>query len=142
MSLAHHHDVVPRRSAQGKKTPNPADIYAGYRVRTQRLVLGMSQSVLADALGITFQQVQKYEKGVNRMGASRLAQIAAVLDVPASHFFADQAKSVAAGDVSENPFIAMASTKDGLLLARAFNRIKDHAKRAIVVRVAEVIAWK
>lgn len=69
------------------KTPNPIDSHVGNRVRMQRILLKMSQEKLGEALGITFQQVQKYEKGVNRISASRLQQIAQFLNVPPSFFF-------------------------------------------------------
>jgi transcriptional regulator with XRE-family HTH domain len=72
------------------KTPDPVDIAVGHRIRVERLSRGMSQTVLADQLGVTFQQVQKYEKGVNRVGAGRLTKIAEALGVPVSTFFTDQ----------------------------------------------------
>ena len=70
-----------------KKAPNPIDKHVGSRVRMRRMMLAMSQEKLGDALGLTFQQVQKYEKGTNRIGASRLQQIANILQVPVSFFF-------------------------------------------------------
>src|ERR1044071_6986211 len=70
-----------------KKAPNPTDKHVGARVRMRRMMLGMSQEKLGDALGLTFQQVQKYEKGTNRIGASRLQQISDILQVPVSFFF-------------------------------------------------------
>src|SRR5436853_4963170 len=70
-----------------KKAPNPIDKHVGSRVRMRRMMLGMSQEKLGDALGLTFQQVQKYEKGTNRIGASRLQQISLILQVPISFFF-------------------------------------------------------
>ena len=70
-----------------KKSPNPIDKHVGGRVRMQRMALGMSQEKLGDAIGLTFQQVQKYEKGANRISASRLQQIAHVLGVPVTYFF-------------------------------------------------------
>ena len=72
-----------------KKQPNPIDIHVGSRVRLRRMMLGMSQERLGESLGITFQQIQKYEKGTNRIGASRLQHIARVLSVPVSFFFED-----------------------------------------------------
>ena len=80
-----------------KKAPNPTDKHVGSRVRMRRMMLGMSQEKLGDALGLTFQQVQKYEKGTNRIGASRLQQIAHILQVPVSFFF-EGAPSVQPGD--------------------------------------------
>ena len=73
-----------------KKTPNPIDVFVGSRVRLRRLMVGMSQEALADRLGVTFQQVQKYEKGTNRISASRLQAIAEVFRVPPSFFFQDE----------------------------------------------------
>src|SRR6202046_816345 len=70
-----------------KKAPNPTDKHVGSRVRMRRMMLGMSQEKLGDALGLTFQQVQKYEKGTNRIGASRLQQIPQILQVPVAFFF-------------------------------------------------------
>src|SRR6201997_5585917 len=82
-----------------KKAPNPIDKHVGSRVRMRRMMLGMSQERLGDALGLTFQQVQKYERGVNRVGASRLFDISRVLDVPISFFFEDMPEGM-----SEGPF--------------------------------------
>src|SRR5260370_18155605 len=74
-------------SIMAKKAPNPIDRHVGSRVRMRRLMLGMSQEKLGDALGLTFQQVQKYEKGTNRIGASRLQHLAQILQVPVAFFF-------------------------------------------------------
>src|SRR5436190_23724934 len=86
-----------------KKAPNPTDKHVGARVRMRRMMLGMSQEKLGDALGLTFQQVQKYEKGANRIGASRLQQISNILQVPVSFFFegAPQAPGHTAGVLAE-----------------------------------------
>jgi transcriptional regulator with XRE-family HTH domain len=82
-------DADESRPAYGRGTgvPDPIDVHVGSRVRTRRLLIGMNQEALAQALGVTFQQVQKYEGGANRVSASRLSQIAEVLDVPISYFF-------------------------------------------------------
>src|SRR6059058_5721949 len=74
---------------RGTGVPDPVDIHVGGRIRTRRLLIGMNQETLARALGLTFQQVQKYEGGANRVSASRLSQIAEILSVPISHFFSD-----------------------------------------------------
>jgi transcriptional regulator with XRE-family HTH domain len=74
---------------ENKKKPNPIDIHVGSRIRLRRTMLGMSQEKLGEALGITFQQIQKYEKGTNRVGASRLQNISTILNVPVSFFFED-----------------------------------------------------
>src|SRR6187455_2972368 len=111
-----------------KKVPNPIDKHVGSRVRMRRMMLGMSQEKLGDALGLTFQQVQKYEKGTNRIGASRLQQIAHFLQVPVAFFF-EGAPDFPAGlaGATEAPSPSYVSdflaTSDGLALTKAFMRI-------------------
>jgi transcriptional regulator with XRE-family HTH domain len=127
-----------------KKAPNPTDKHVGSRVRMRRMMLGMSQEKLGDALGLTFQQVQKYEKGTNRIGASRLQQIGHFLQVPVSFFFEGAPNlPAAAGGMSEAPSPAYVSdflaTSDGLALTKAFMRIKDpKLRRRIVDLVAQI----
>jgi len=121
-----------------KKVPNPVDTHVGSRVRMRRVLVGMSQEKLGDALGLTFQQVQKYEKGTNRIGASRLQQIAAVLTVPVSFFFEDapgqDAGLAGPAEQKSSAFIVdFLSTSEGLQLNRAFVRIKDPRVRRRVV---------
>jgi transcriptional regulator with XRE-family HTH domain len=82
-------DSGTARYGRGTGVPNPVDVHVGARVRTRRLLIGMNQETLARALGLTFQQVQKYEGGANRVSASRLSQIADILGVPISYFFND-----------------------------------------------------
>ena len=112
-----------------KKAPNPIDRHVGSRVRMRRMMLTMSQEKLGDALGLTFQQVQKYEKGANRIGASRLQQISRILQVPVSFFFegAPNEGGTAAEGFGEAPSPAYVSdflaTSDGLALTKAFVRI-------------------
>src|SRR4051795_11923212 len=80
----------PRRPGRPKmETPNPIDVRVGARLRLRRNMLGLSQEKLGEAIGLTFQQVQKYERGANRIGASRLHELSRVLDVPVSFFFDD-----------------------------------------------------
>jgi transcriptional regulator with XRE-family HTH domain len=130
-----------------KKAPNPTDKHVGARVRMRRMMLGMSQEKLGDALGLTFQQVQKYEKGANRIGASRLQQIAHILQVPVSFFF-DGAPSlpgqiVEAGAEAPSPAYVsdFLATSDGLALTKAFMRIKDaKLRRRIVDLVEQMVA--
>src|SRR5678816_919138 len=83
------------RARGGVGRPNPVDIHVGGRVRLRRTLLGMSQEKLADALGLTFQQVQKYERGANRIGASRLHQLSRILEVPVAFFFEEMGSSPA-----------------------------------------------
>ena len=87
----------PRKSSgrmASKGFPNPIDVHVGSRIRLRRTLLGMSQERLAEAIGLTFQQVQKYERGANRVGSSRLFDLARVLDVPVAYFFEDLAPGV------------------------------------------------
>jgi transcriptional regulator with XRE-family HTH domain len=130
-----------------KKAPNPIDKHVGSRVRMRRMMLGMSQEKLGDALGLTFQQVQKYEKGTNRIGASRLQQIAHILQVPVSFFF-EGAPHAPGGHatvgMSEAPSPAYVSdflaTSDGLSLTKSFMRIKNSKLRRRIVDLVEQIA--
>jgi transcriptional regulator with XRE-family HTH domain len=130
-----------------KKAPNPVDKHVGSRVRMRRMMLGMSQEKLGDALGLTFQQVQKYEKGTNRIGASRLQQISSILQVPVSFFF-DGAPHVPSGaraeGFAEAPSPAYVSdflaTSDGLALTKAFMRIGDSKLRRRIVDLVEQMA--
>ena len=127
-----------------KKSPNPTDRYVGSRVRMRRMMLGMSQEKLGDALGLTFQQVQKYEKGTNRIGASRLQHIAHIFQAPVSFFF-EGAPAVpghhAPPGMAESPSPVYVSeflaTSDGLALTKAFMRIKDAKVRRRIVDLVE-----
>ena len=131
-----------------KKAPNPIDKHVGSRVRMRRMMLGMSQEKLGDALGLTFQQVQKYEKGTNRIGASRLQQISQILQVPVAFFF--EGAPIIAGEfesaagMNEAPSPAYVSdflaTSDGLSLTKAFMRIKDAKLRRRIVDLVQQIA--
>jgi transcriptional regulator with XRE-family HTH domain len=130
-----------------KKAPNPIDKHVGSRVRMRRMMLSMSQEKLGDALGLTFQQVQKYEKGTNRIGASRLQQISHILQVPVAFFFegAPNLPTAHAGDgMKEAPSPAYVSdflaTSEGLALTKAFMRIKDAKLRRRIVDLVEEIA--
>jgi transcriptional regulator with XRE-family HTH domain len=129
-----------------KKAPNPTDKHVGARVRMRRMMLNMSQEKLGDALGLTFQQVQKYEKGANRIGASRLQQIAHILQVPVSFFFdgAPCAPGQVPDGLSEAPSPAYVSdflaTSDGLALTKAFMRLKDAKLRRRIVDLVEQMA--
>lgn len=130
-----------------KKAPNPIDKHVGSRVRMRRMMLGMSQEKLGNNLGLTFQQVQKYEKGTNRIGASRLQQISHILQVPVSFFFEGAptiSASVRTDGMSEAPSPAYVSdflaTSDGLALTKAFMRISDSKLRRRIVDLVEQIA--
>ena len=127
-----------------EKAPNPIDRHVGSRVRMRRMMLAISQEKLAHALGLTFQQVQKYEKGTNRIGAGRLQQIARILKVPVGFFFEGSPREGGAASETDqaplpsyvNDFLA---TSDGLALTKAFMQIKDaNLRRRIVSLVQEI----
>jgi transcriptional regulator with XRE-family HTH domain len=130
-----------------KKAPNPIDKHVGSRVRMRRMMLGMSQEKLGDALALTFQQVQKYEKGTNRIGASRLQQISLILQVPVAFFF-EGAPHLVEGMVSDTMETAPSptyvsdflATSDGLSLTKAFMRIPDPKLRRRIVDLVQQIA--
>ena len=127
------------------KAPNPVDKYVGSRVRMRRIMLGMSQEKLGEALGLTFQQVQKYEKGTNRVGASRLQQISEVLQVPVSFLFDGSPSGAIGGGASAESaspaYIAdFLATSEGLALTRAFTRIPGSKLRRSIVDLVEQIA--
>ena len=129
----------------GKK-PNPVDAHVGSRVRLRRMLLGMSQERLGESMGLTFQQVQKYEKGVNRIGASRLFQISKILDVPVQFFFeeapyigeAGSARGMAEAN-SETFILEFLNSREGLELNRAFVKIGDPKVRKSVVDLVRAL---
>lgn len=128
-----------------KKNPNPIDKHVGSRVRMRRMMLGMSQEKLGDALDLTFQQVQKYEKGTNRIGASRLHQIAHILQVPTSFFFegapqSGKETSIVPGAPSPSYVSDFLATSDGLSLTKNFMQIKNSKIRRRIVDLVEQIA--
>ena len=130
-----------------KKAPNPIDKHVGSRVRMRRMMLSMSQEKLGGALGLTFQQVQKYEKGTNRIGASRLQQISHILQVPVAFFFEGAPTFHPHGDVAgEAPSPSYVSdflaTSDGLALTKAFMAIKEPKLRRRIVDLVQEIAGR
>ena len=129
------------------KAPNPVDKYVGSRVRMRRIMLGMSQEKLGEALGLTFQQVQKYEKGTNRVGASRLQQISEILQVPVSFLFdggpSGATNSEGFSEGSSPAYVSdFLATSEGLALTRAFTRIADPKMRRSIVDLVEQIATR
>ena len=130
-----------------KKSPSAVDKHVGSRVRMRRMMLAMSQGKLGDALGLTFQQVQKYEKGTNRIGASRLQEISHILQVPVAFFFEgapDLHGSTDRMKKASSPFPSYVSdflaTREGLLLTKAFMRINEAKLRRRIVDLVEEIA--
>ena len=126
-----------------KKEPNPIDRHVGSRVRMRRMMISMSQEKLGERLGITFQQVQKYEKGTNRIGASRLHQIANILSVPVAFFYDDMPGGEAAAGFGEsgNPVYVseFMSSPEGLALAKAFMKVADPKLRRRIVDLVEAM---
>jgi transcriptional regulator with XRE-family HTH domain len=147
------HKKLPLKTArknmkekENKKKPNPTDIHVGSRIRLRRNMLGMSQEKLGENLGITFQQVQKYEKGTNRVGASRLQAIASILDVPVSFFFAEAPgrESAEVTGMSEGKsahfVVDFVSSAEGLQLNRAFARITEPKIRRRIIDLVKALA--
>jgi transcriptional regulator with XRE-family HTH domain len=128
------------------KHPDPVDIYVGSRVRMRRLMVGMSQEKLGDKLGLTFQQVQKYEKGTNRVSASRLQQLSEILSVPIPFFFDGLPQPRGAARQAEGASIALITDflghADGHALVKVFRRIKKAPLRRSIVRMVEAIVEK
>ncbi|AEH84525.1 helix-turn-helix transcriptional regulator [Mesorhizobium sp. B283B1A] len=131
---------------ENKKKPNPIDIHVGSRIRLRRNMLGMSQEKLGENLGITFQQIQKYEKGTNRVGASRLQAIASILGVPVAFFFEDapgQESSANRGfaeDASMAFAVEFCGSPEGLQLNRAFVKIADVKVRRRIIDLVKSLA--
>jgi transcriptional regulator with XRE-family HTH domain len=131
-----------------KKSTNPTDRHIGLRIRSRRLALGKSQEWVGEQLGLTFQQVQKYEKGTNRVGGSRMVQIASALQTDPSFFFEGSPPNDAVGApgsmnakrTSEDPLDSFMATRAGIELARAFVKIKKSYRQALLVRIAEEFA--
>jgi len=128
-----------------RKAPNPIDKHVGSRVRMRRMMLGMSQSKLGDGLGLSFQQVQKYEKGTNRMGASCLQQISHILQIPVPFFFEGAphlpGQPTGIGGAPSPAYVSeFLATTDGIALTKAFMRIKEPGLRRRIVHLVEQIA--
>jgi transcriptional regulator with XRE-family HTH domain len=129
------------------KSPNPTDKHVGTRVRMRRLMLGLTQTELANALGITFQQIQKYEKGVNRISAGKLQQLSSLLQAPIPFFFEglpsapEKPVKKDDGPLPSDVFQFLA-TSDGVSLAKAFMQIKSPKLRHCIVSLAEELTSK
>ena len=131
---------------ENKKKPNPTDIHVGSRIRLRRNMLGMSQEKLGEHLGITFQQIQKYEKGTNRVGASRLQAIASIMGVAVGFFFEDMpgAEGAAPAGFSEDASTTLAvefsTSAEGLQLNRAFVKISDPKVRRKIIELVRTLS--
>jgi len=127
-----------------KKQANPIDGQVGSRLRLRRMMIGMSQEKLGEMLGLTFQQVQKYEKGVNRIGAGRLFEIARILGVPIQYFYESVTEQLAStpgfAERDSQPVLEFVSSGDGLQLSLAYMRIKDPKVRKRVLDLVKSLA--
>jgi len=142
-----------RKGSRGRQedgAPNLIDIHVGSRIRLRRVLLGMSQERLGDALGITFQQVQKYERGANRVGSSRLFDLSQILDVPVAFFFDDMSDEAKANSPaahvgglnvgSNNDEASLMERAETLGLVKAYYSIPDEKVRAQVYQLAKTLA--
>lgn len=130
------------------KKSNPIDAHVGSRVRLRRMLVGLSQEKLGERMGLTFQQIQKYEKGVNRIGASRLFQLSQILEVPVQFFFegaqpAEESGAAGFAEPDTEAFLyEFLSTRDGLELNRAFVKIADPQVRRAIVELVRSLGRK
>ncbi len=130
---------------ENKKKPNPIDVHVGSRIRLRRNMMSMSQEKLGESLGITFQQIQKYEKGTNRVGASRLQAISSILGVPVSYFFEDAPGGEAvetrglAEDGSASFVVDFLNSAEGIQLNRAFVQISDPKVRRKILELVKTL---
>ncbi|MGB3719136.1 MAG: transcriptional regulator [Proteobacteria bacterium] len=143
-AIADHEEIVEK----GSRRANPLDIHVGSRVRLQRMLLGMSQEKLGEQLGLTFQQIQKYEKGINRIGASRLYELAKVLGVSVEFFYEDAPgttptnKSSSSSGLSQTDryVVDFLSSREGVELNKAFVKITDPKIRRSIVDLVRTLA--
>lgn len=128
-----------------RKSPNPVDIHVGSRLRMRRMLVGLSQERLGDSMGLTFQQIQKYEKGVNRIGASRLYKLSQVLDVPVQFFFegmplSERQPGTGMAESDSGAFLHdFLNTRDGLELNRAFIKVTQPEVRRSIIELVRSI---
>lgn len=138
------------KTGYGTGRPNPIDVHVGSRVRLRRTLLGMSQEKLGDAIGLTFQQVQKYERGANRIGSSRLFDLSRVLDVPVSFFFDDMPAEISESAPGSDSELAESSAesyaadplakRETLELVRAYYQIEEPSVRKRLFDLAKALA--
>jgi len=131
---------MPRRTGSRANTPDPVDQLVGRQLRKRRLELGLSQLGVAEAIGVTFQQIQKYEGGTNRIVASRLYDLAEVLNVPVAYFFPQPETSEANGEEGEFAEFGHPSPKETLNLVKAYYEIKEPALRKKLIELVRSVA--
>ena len=140
--------ALERIEERSSRRANPVDTHVGGRVRLRRMLLGMSQEKLAEQLGLTFQQVQKYEKGINRIGASRLFELSHVLGVPVQYFYEELAIAAGAAGAlrgfadrpAESFILDFLNSREGLELNRAFLRVADPKVRRSILELVRALA--
>ena len=136
---------MAKASRNRSRGATPVDVHIGQKIRARRNLLGLSQTELADAAGITFQRIQKYEKGVNRVGASRLQQFSEALGVPPPYFFegvpivGKKTPAPQEGEISEDTIVSFLGTREGAALVRAFITIKQKPVRQNVITFLETL---
>jgi transcriptional regulator with XRE-family HTH domain len=141
-------DFDMAKSSINRRSATIIDAHVGQKIRTRRNLLGLSQTELADAAGITFQQVQKYEKGANRVGAGRLLQFSEALGVPPSYFFegaptvGKKQSAPQEGELSEDSIVSFLGTREGAALVRAFMAIKQKPIRQNAIAFLETLKGK
>lgn len=133
-------DGGPARYGRGTGVPDPVDVHVGTRIRTRRLLIGMNQETLARALGLTFQQVQKYEGGANRVSASRLSQIAKVLGVPIAYFFSDLDPAGGGASAQELETRELMQRPEAIELIRSYYAIGDQRIRHQFLDMVKAVA--
>ena len=134
---------APLPKAPKHDGPHPIDVHVGARVKLRRMILGMSQDALGRSLGLTFQQIQKYEKGVNRIGASRIFELSNLLDVPIQYFYDDYGDASAApapGMAEGDTFMDLVNSPEGVELCRYFAAITDPKVKKRVLDLVKTIA--
>ena len=136
---------MAKSSKYRSRGATPVDAHIGLKIRARRNLLGLSQTELADAAGITFQQIQKYEKGANRVGASRLQQFSDALGVPPSYFFegaptiGKKQPAPQEGELSESNIVSFLGTREGAALVRAFMAVKQKPVRQNLIALIETV---
>jgi transcriptional regulator with XRE-family HTH domain len=140
--------TMAKTSKHRSRGATPVDAHIGLKIRARRNLLGLSQTELADAAGITFQQIQKYEKGANRVGASRLQQFSDALGVPPSYFFegvptvGKKQPAPQEDELSEHSIVSFLGTREGAALVRAFMAIKQKPIRQNAIAFLETLKEK
>ena len=146
MAKAHKEAKTRDSGKAGEEGPHPVDVHVGARVKLRRMILGLSQETIGRKLGLTFQQIQKYEKGVNRIGASRIFELAQLLDVPIQYFYEDYGDAPIGGALglaepdSGEAFMQLVNSPEGVELCRHFAEIKDPKVKKRVLDLVKTIA--